>query len=360
MVIIVKSLKLAMPAFLVFAAFGFLQSASAAQAAKSKTDAPAAAAKSDDEAIPPVEPDAIFPAVVARVNGKPVLGRDLEVIVRRELARIGSPEWKSLREDYRNQLTLSALASLVNTQLLHQKALAAGTAATDAEVQAELQKIAATYKSDAEMNEALARQMMDRESHRKSLDQQLTISKYVAETINKSITVTPEEIAKFYAEHPKEFAHPDLVRSSHIMILGGETPELDARSKQRAEALLARVKKGEDFAKLAKEHSMADSASTGGDNGFASKQALETEIGEAAFSMAVGEVRLVKNRYGYHVLKVTDKKKEGVAPLEEVRDQLTQYLKSSKAQEALAKLVNQLREQAKIEVLISLGQSPKP
>ena len=62
-----------------------------------------------DEEIPPVGPDAIFPAVVARVDGKPILGRDLEVIVHRELAPIGNPEWTNLREDYRGQLTLAAL-----------------------------------------------------------------------------------------------------------------------------------------------------------------------------------------------------------------------------------------------------------
>lgn len=367
MSIIVKSLKLAIPLFLLFVTFCFSQSAIATQGAKPKPDSPTPAptvksqpkAEADEVALP-ADPNAIFPAVIARVNGKPVLGRELEVFVRRELASIGNPEWKDLREDYRGQLTLSGITSLINSKLLYQKAIAAGIKATDAEVQTEVDKIAKSYKSDAEMNEALAAQLLDRESLQQNLAQSLSISKYIDSTVSKSVAVTPDEVAKYYAAHPSEFSHPDIVRTSHILIRGGATSELDTMSKQRAEALLARVKKGEDFAKLAKEHSMDASASKGGDLGFATKDSMGPELGDAAFSMAVGDVRLVKTQYGYHVFKVTDRKKEGVAPLEEVRAELTELMKNNKAQEELTKLVNQLRDQAKIEVLIPYGQPLNP
>ena len=113
-------------------------------------------------AIPPAGPDAIFPAVVARVDSDPILGRDLEVLVRRELAPIGNPEWQNLREDYRGQLTLAALNMLINTKLIYNEAIASGMAATDEDVQAELKRISETFDSDAEMNAALAEQMLDR------------------------------------------------------------------------------------------------------------------------------------------------------------------------------------------------------
>jgi peptidyl-prolyl cis-trans isomerase C len=362
--------KLAAPVlFLIFSGICFPQTESKTKAAPAGApaadSAPKAPAKetpkdADDEAIPQAAPNALFPALVARVNGKPVLGRDLEQLVRGELASIGNPEWKNLREDYRGQLTMDGLTSLINSKLLYQKAIASGVKATELEVQAEMQKISKSFQSDAEMNLALANQSMDRATLENNLRQTLAVSKYVEENVNKKVVVTPEEAAKYYAGHPTEFQHPDIVRSSHILIRpAGDTPEQDALAKQRAEALLARVNKGEDFAKLAKENSVDSSASQGGDIGFSTKANLAPDYGEAIFSMPVGSVKLVKTSYGYHIVKVTEKKKEGLSTLDEVKDQLTAFLKDQKAQEELTKLVNQLRDQAKVEILIPAGQPLK-
>ena len=311
--------------------------------------------------IPPAAPNAIFPAVVARVNGKAILGRDLEELIRRELTSIGNPEWKNLREDYRGQLTLAEITVLINSKLLYQKAIASGTRATDAEVQAELDKLAKNYKSDAEFNAALAGQNTDRATLEKSLYETLAMSKYVEETINKKIVVAPEELTKYYSSNPAQFNHPEIVRTSHILIRpAGDTPEQDAIARERAEALLARVRKGEDFAKLARENSVDGSASQGGDVGFATKESMASEYAEAAFSLPVGSVKLIRTQFGYHIVKVTEKKKEGLATLEEVKQDLTEFLKNQKFQAELAKLVNQLRDSAKIEILIPAGQPLNP
>ncbi len=332
--------------------------AAKAQPKEASKEAPKEVAKeAEDEAVPPAGANALFPAVVAKVNGKAVLGRDLEQLVRGELARIGSPEWKNLREDYRGQLTLEALTSLISTKLLYQKAVASGVKATDLEIQAEMQKISKNFQSDAEMNAALASQQMDRAALQKQVAQTVAISKFIEENVTKKVAVTPDEAGKYYAAHPSDFQHPDIVRSSHILIRpAGDTPEQDNLAKQRAESILARVNKGEDFAKLARENSVDSSASQGGDIGFNTKDSLAPEYANAIFSMPVGSVKLVKSSFGYHIIKVTDKKKEGLSTLDEVKDQLTAFLKDQKGQEELTKLVNQLRDQAKVEILIPAGQ----
>ncbi|NLV31894.1 MAG: hypothetical protein GXY47_12155 [Acidobacteria bacterium] len=304
-----------------------------------------------------VAPGAIFPAVVATIDGQPVPGRELEVLIRRELARIGSPEWKDLREDYRDQLTVAAITSVLNSRLLYQKAVAEGIGATDDEVQAEMDRIARNYASDAEMNNDLARQMLDRDLLRENLRQTITIAKYMEAAVSGSVTVTQEELAKYYTAHPSEFAHPDIVRTSHILIRAGGSPEQDTLARQRAEGLLARAKKGEDFAKLAREHSADESAATGGDLGYATKSVLNSKYADVAFALGVGEYGLAETPSGYHVIKVTDKKAEGVATLEEATPQLTEMLRSQKEQAELEKLIQQLREGAKIEILISGRQT---
>ena len=356
--------------FLLFAGVSFPQSANKPQVAppKTATPAPDSAAKAqpkeakapDDDAVPQAAPNALFPAVVAQVNGKPILGKDLEQLIRSQLADIGSPEWKNLKEEYQGELVMNGLSTLINSKLIYLKAIGAGLKATDADVQAEMQKIAKQFKSDAEMNVALASQGTDRAAVEKDLYRTIVIEKFIDENINKKTSVTPEDVTKYYSGHPSEFQHPDIVRTSHILITpAGDTEEQNKLAKDRAEGLLARVKKGEDFAKLARENSMDGSASQGGDIGFASKESLTPEYAEAAFSLPMGGIRLIKSQYGYHIVKVTDKKKEGLSTQEEVKDQLMAFLKNQKAQTEMTKLLNDLRNQAKVDILIPAGQPLK-
>ena len=252
---------------------------------------PAAGAPAQEEQIPPAAPDAIFPAVVARVNGKAILGRDLEQRIQGQLAPIGNPKWANLRDDYRLELTSQALGSLVATELLYQKAASSGIKATEAEVQAEFAKIAKSFPSDAELNANLASRGLDRAALNKDLERSLVVEKFVQEYVAKKIAVTPADATQYYSQHTDEFRHDDIVRSSHIFIqvAQGATPEQDRIARQRAESILARLKKGEDFAKLAKENSMDGSASQGGDLGYLPKGQLTPQFEAVAFSLPVGD-----------------------------------------------------------------------
>ncbi len=326
--------------------------------------APAAAQPEQEEPIPPAGPDAMFPAVVARVNGKAILGRDLEQRIQSQLAPIGNPKWDNLREEYRQELVTQSLGSLVATELLYRKAVASGIKATEAEVQAEFAKIAKTFASDAELNANLARRGMDRAALSKDLERSLVVEKYIREFVAKKIVVTPADAGQYYSQHTDEFKHDDIVRSSHIFIQlpEGATPEQDRLARQRADALLARLKKGEDFAKLAKENSMDGSASQGGDIGYVPKGQLTPEYETVAFTMPIGTLSdVIKTPFGYHILKVTDRKKAGISTLEEVRDDLINYLKQQRTDAELDKVVTELRTQAKITVSIPLpGGQPQP
>ncbi len=321
-----------------------------------------AAAMEPDEPIPPAAPNALFPALVARVNGKPVLGRDLEQRVRTELATIGSPAWKDLRDDYKNEVTNRSLSQLIGDELLYQKAAASGTTATQAEVQAEFDKIAKTYPSDAALNSMLAERGLDRQGLTRQLRKNLIVQKYVDETIGKKITVTPTEMTEYYNSHPDEFKHPDLTRTSHILIAIPEGASADQieRARVLAQSILDRAKKGEDFAKLAKENSQDSSASQGGDIGLTQPGEVAPEYEAAVAKLQVGEISgLVRTQVGFHIIKLTDRKKAGTAPLEEVKAQLTDFLKNQKEDAELDKTVKSLQSQAKIEILIPIGSVPE-
>ncbi len=354
--------KFAVPGFLLlFSCLSFAQSDAKARKTPPKASAAPSAAPANSQAKPerskqtaPAAAKGMFPAVVAKVNGDEILGSDLEELVRAELNVIGNPEWNKLRGEYRSELTLGRMNLLINSKLLYQQAAAAGTKATDAEVQAELDQIKKSYKSEAEMMESLARQNMDLSSLKKSVSENLTTSKYVEREIGKDFPVSEEELAKYYSGNSDEFRHPDIVRTSHILIRpAGDSLEQDAAAKKQAEGIYARIKKGEDFAKLARENSADSSASRGGDVGFTARESLPPEYADAAFSLPVGEIRIVRTPIGYHIMKVVDRKSQGTYSLEDVKQQLTDFLKNQKYQEQLNKLIERIREKAKIEILIT-------
>jgi len=321
---------------------------------KAEPPAPAPA----DEVIPPASPDALFPAVVARVNARAILGRDLEQRIQTQLAPMGNPKWTNLREEYRQELVEQSLGELVGAELIYQKAVASGVKATEAEVAAEFTRFSKTFSSDADLNLALASRGLDRTGLNRELEKSLTISKYIQDTVVKKIAVAPAELSQYYQQHTEEFRHPDLVRTSHILITvpDGATPEQEKLARQRAESVLARAKKGEDFAKLAKEYSTDASASQGGDIGLMPRDQLAPEYEDAAFTLPVGAIsNLVRTQFGFHIIKVTEKQKAGLATLEQVNTELTQFLKNQKAQAELGKLVNQLSSSAKIVSYLQTG-----
>jgi len=309
-----------------------------------------------EEKIPEPGPDALFPAVVARVNGKPLLGRDLEQRIREELLGIGSPSWKNLREDYRKELIDRHMTSMIGSELLYQNAAAMGIQATEAEIQAEFENVAKNAGGDAALNTELAGRGMDRADLRKEIEKSLVVNKFIREHIDKKIAVTPAEVADYFAKHPDEFKHGDIIRTSHILIAvaPNASAEQEAAARKRAEDLLLRLRKGEDFAKLARENSMDDSASAGGDIGYTEKGQLDPAYENAAWSLAVGQTSgLIRSSFGYHIIKVTDKKKAGQATLEEVRAQLTDFLREQKRTAELDKLIKDLRDKAKITITLS-------
>jgi len=111
---------------------------------------------------------------------------------------------------------------------------------------------------------------------------------------------------------------------------------------------------GEDFTKLAKELSEEPGASeSGGDLGFFPKDRMVPEFAEAAFAQKVGDIsKPVKTQFGWHVIKVTDRKEAGTVPFDQVKEQVVSYLKSTNQREAVEAVLNKLKESAKIETFL--------
>ena len=167
------------------------------------------------------------------------------------------------------------------------------------------------------------------------------------EALRQRATVTGQQIERAYNDNIQQYSQPEQVRASHIL-LKTEGKD-DAAVKKKAEDLLAQIKKGADFAELAKKNSQDEvSAAKGGDLDFFNKGQMVAEFDKVAFSLPPGQLSdLVKSSFGYHIIKVTDKKAAATKTLDEVRPQIEDQLKYEQAQAAAQKLADQVAAELK-------------
>ena len=160
--------------------------------------------------------------------------------------------------------------------------------------------------------------------------------------------LTDEATHKVYDDAVKQLGEQQEVHARHILfraVPGDEKAGKDAEDK--AKAVIARLNKGEDFAKLASELTEDPSGkANGGDLGYFSKEQMVPEFSDTAFKLEKGQIsEPVKTQFGWHVIKVEDKRAKTVPKFEEVKPQIESYV----TRKAQAELVTKLRAEAKIE-----------
>ncbi len=148
------------------------------------------------------------------------------------------------------------------------------------------------------------------------------------------IPVTDETIEKYYADNRSLYVQPERVQARHILIRApqdGDEAAIEA-ARERIEGLLAQVREGADFAALARENSDDSTAARGGDLGFFERGVMVKEFEEAAFGLAPGEVSpIIRTRFGFHIIKVEEKRPEEAKPLAEAREEILREIKSEPA-----------------------------
>lgn len=165
------------------------------------------------------------------------------------------------------------------------------------------------------------------------------------------VAIDDAAIEKYYDENAGEFDEPEQVNARHILfrVESGASDESKAEVRARAEEVLAKVKAGDDFAALAAEFSEDQSnASRGGDLGLFPKGRMVPPFEEAAFGLEAGQTSdLVETSFGFHIIKVEEKRESGVRPLAEVRGRIHTKLRSDEAGKAAEAAATDALEKAK-------------
>ena len=255
-----------------------------------------------------------------------------------------SPEQKL--EGYRQILDELITEKLVNKA-------AAGITVPQSDVDAQIAKIKAQFPSDEDFSKQLAQVGQTPEQLSDTIKKMLQQQRWLEGQLAGKTEVTDEEAKKFYEENKTEFQQPETVKASHILFRVNKEDSEDVVNQKlkAAQGAETRAKKGEDFTALAKELSEEPGAKeSGGDLGFFPKDRMVPEFAEVAFTEKVGDISdPVRTQFGWHVIKVTDKKAAGTLPYDEVKEQLIGYLKNKKQEEAAQELLKSLRDSAKIE-----------
>jgi peptidyl-prolyl cis-trans isomerase C len=325
---------------------------------------------------PGAPPKAASGDIAVTVNGSAITEADIEQEIKPQLkqraARAGGKGAQAaMMEQYKTRLRQQALDKMIVERLLDEEVKQAKIKITDADVDAEIAKMAAREKPPLSMEdfkalvEAHGRSFDDLKFRtRRGLGYQGVFEKHFAEKMN----FTEEDAKKHYSDNKRRYDKPEQVRASHILIKSADVDpgvadpnEAKAKAKAQAKAtteeLLKQIKGGADFATLAKAKSTCPSGKSGGDLGFFGKGRMVPPFEKAAFGMKVGQTSdVVETRFGYHIIKVTDHK-DAVDTYDQVKDDVMKDLKNRKQADLGMKYVESLKAGAKI--VYPPGKEPK-
>lgn len=225
---------------------------------------------------------------------------------------------------------------LIVQLLIGQEAEAKGIILTDEDVEAEISRAIQNLGGDDAFQQALTMSGMDKDSFRKATRTRLLIERI----LGPDVKITDAEMRDYFEKHKDELGKPAEVHARHILV----------DSEEKARDIKARLDGGADFAELAqKESTDTGSAPNGGDLGLFARGRMVPEFEEAAFALEVGAVSdPVKTKFGYHVIRVEERKEAVVAEYDKVQEEVRKKIMREALQEKFPDWLNALKSAAKI------------
>lgn len=288
---------------------------------------------------------------IAVVNGSVITQEDFDrevSRVQRQLLNMG----KHINDSQMPGIKKEVLENLIDFELLYQETQRKGIKIDEATINEQAMTLKKRFPSEAEFKSALTKVNLSEAAIKTQIARGLAIQQLIDTSVTKKDTVSGQEIKAFYESHPGLFKQPEQVRASHILIK--VDPQADevkrAEAQKKIKEIQQKLQKGEDFATLAKALSEGPSKAKGGDLGYFSRGRMVKSFEEVAFALRPNEVSdIVETKFGYHLIKVIEKRPETTTAFEDAKDKLGQYLKQQKVQKEVSIYVHELKEKAKVE-----------
>ncbi|MGF7184175.1 parvulin-like peptidyl-prolyl isomerase [Desulfitispora alkaliphila] len=274
--------------------------------------------------------------IAAEVNGTEITKIQLDEQLEAELTLMGAtveqlagtPEGEEMLDEMRKYV----LQEMILAQLFAEKAEEFDVAPTEEEAQEQINELLETA-SEEEYQALLENMNWNDQDFYNFIYNQL-LEKAVYDHVTAEIVASEEEISEYYHENEEQLKR---VRARHILV----------QEEEKALELIELLNQGEDFAELAKEHSLdPGSGSRGGDLGYFGKGRMVPEFEEASFSLAKGEYTKepVESEHGFHIILIEDRKET----LEELREDIEYSLTFEEKSQLFNQFVEQIKDNANI------------
>ena len=288
---------------------------------------------------------------IALVNDMTVLRQDLDremKLVSLRLSRQGQPIDAQGLKRYEGQLR----ETLINRALLLQQSQALGVDVNPSLVTKALDAFKAGFQNADDYTRSLREMGFTEEEMIGQIKNGLVIKTLIDKEVIDTLTVSDGQIRSFYEDNPDLFRRPEQVKASHILVQVPESADEAQKAQAQAaiRALKQRIDNGEDFATLAMDHSACPSKAKGGDLGFFGREEMVAPFSEAAFALQPGQVSdVVTTRFGYHLIRVTERQAEEAMAYNDVKDAIATRLRQEQEEQRIAAYIEKLKEHADIK-----------
>lgn len=282
------------------------------------------------------------PKVAIRINGKEILLTEVNSLIVKDLQRANA-RGKKITPKIEKKIRKRWIDRVISRELFLQKARAENVTVSDSEIDNNLTGI---EKQSIPMTPQKLRQLVKAN---------LMVKKIIEVHVLSKVVVTDQEVRSIYEGRKDKFKQPERARARHILIrmTASDSKKKKEKIRKKAKKVLAIVKTGKiPFSELAKKLSEGPSATNGGDLGYFKRGQMVPAFDKVVFSMKVGEISdLVLTKFGYHIIKLEDKKKAHIISLDEAKKDIRQNLMRLKSSQAIAAWARELRKKAAIEIL---------
>jgi parvulin-like peptidyl-prolyl isomerase len=248
------------------------------------------------------------------------------------------------------------LDALITDILIQKEVSDKGIVVRDEDIDRYIDAIKQRNKIDDEkLKAALAAQGVTMEGYRVQIREEIERNQLIGREVGGKVTVTPEDVQRYYEAHLSEYSTPAKVQVAHIVfrLAPDAPPDKVAAVTAKAEEVYQRIKKGADFAEMAKQYSEDPSGANGGDLGWFKQGELLESLEKAAARLKVGEVsEPVRSTVGLHIIKLEGREGAAHQSLDSLSDQIKQQLYNAALEERFQKwLTEDLRQRHHVVML---------
>lgn len=260
--------------------------------------------------------------------------------MQKQLQQLPKEKRQAQMKQMRSRLKQQLSRQLETQLLLDHHVKQANISISDEDVQ---QKIDEIKKEQPQLEQMLKQQGKSLDSLKERIREQLKLQEFVNQKVG-DIEVSDKEARDYYKQNKDQFSKKERVNASHILI-----SDTSQDGKAKAQSLKDEIDQGAEFAKVAREESDGPSAKRGGNLDYITRDEMVKPFTDAAFGLEAGEVSgPVKTRYGWHLIKVDDRKEASESSFEDVSDTIVERVKQQKKKQKFQQILQQLKQETEI------------